>query len=182
MTLIKDFKNKVGLYFLNTEKDGERKIQTRNFELSTSIGILFKDESESDFILVKQYRKHLQSEFGIQNVDALGWIDSKKLPDYATLHRGFSFLNKTNVNWYCKPFGEDYKEFISTPFDILIDLTFEAIIPLRFALKKSVARMKVGRYHPNDYKLYDLTFNLEGNALLDEYIKQTDKYLKLITP
>jgi len=182
MSLIKDLKYKVGSYFLSTESDSDRKIQTRNFELSTSIGILFKDETESDFILVKQYRKHLQSEFGIQNVNALGWIDSKTLPDYATIQRGFSFLNQTNINWYCKPFGEDYKEFISTPFDILIDLTFDAIIPLRFALKKSVARMKVGRYHSDDYKLYDLTFNLKGNAMLDEYIKQTDKYLKLIKP
>ena len=136
MSLIKDLKYKVGSYFLNTESDSDRKIQTRNFELSTSIGILFKDETESDFILVKQYRKHLQSEFGIQNVDALGWIDSKTLPDYATIQRGFSFINRNSINWYYKPFGDDYKEFISTPFDILIDLTFDAIIPLRFALKK----------------------------------------------
>jgi hypothetical protein len=42
--------------------------------------------------------------------------------------------------------------------------------------------MKVGRYHEIDYKLYDLTFNLRENALLDEYLKQTDKYLKLIKP
>lgn len=182
MTLIKDLRNKVGLYFLNSESDSSREIQTRNFELATSIGILFKVESESDFILVKQYRKHLQGEFGIQNISAFGWIDSKILPDYATLHRGFSFINKTNVNWYCKPFGDEFNEFISSPFDILIDLTFDAIIPLRFALKKSVARMKVGRYHENDYKLYDLTFNLKGNVLLDEYLKQTDKYLRLIKP
>ena len=182
MTLLKDLRNKVGSYFLNSESDSSRKIQTRNFELSTSIGILFNVDTESDFILVKQYRKHLQSEFGIQTVNAFGWIDSKHLPDYAALHRGFSFINHSNVNWYSKPFGEDYKEFISTPFDILIDLTFEAIIPLRFALKKSIARMKVGRYHSNDYKLYDLTFNLKENALLDEYLKQTDKYLKLIKP
>ena len=182
MTLIKDIKNKVGSYFLNNERDSNRKIQTRNFELATSIGILFNVDTESDFILVKQYRKHLQSEFGIQNVSAFGWIESKQLPDYAALHRGFSFINTANVNWYSKPFGEDYKEFISKPFDILIDLTFEAIIPLRYALKKSMARMKVGRYHSNDYKLYDLTFNLSENALLDEYLKQTDKYLKLIKP
>ena len=182
MTLIKDIKNKVGSYFLRNERDSDRNVQTRNFELSTSIGILFNVDTESDFILVKQYRKHLQSEFGIQTVNAFGWIDSKRLPDYAALHRGFSFINHSNVNWYSKPFGEDYKEFISTPFDILIDLTFEAIIPLRYALKKSVARMKVGRYHSNDYKLYDLTFNLRENALLDEYLKQTDKYLKLIKP
>ena len=93
MTLVKDIKNKVGEYFLRNERDSNRKIQTRNFELSTSIGILFNVDTESDFILVKQYRKHLQSEFGIQTVNAFGWIDSKRLPDYAALHRGFSFIN-----------------------------------------------------------------------------------------
>ena len=182
MGLIKDLKNKAGLYFLNREKESKRKIETRNFELATSVGILFEAKSESDFILVKQYRKHLQSEFGIKTVNAFGWIDAKVLPDYATLHRGFIFINQENVNWYCKPNSDDYKEFVLTQFDILIDLTFEAVLPLRFTLKNAIAKMKVGRYHAEDYKLYDLTLNLKENALLDEYIRQTDKYLKLIKP
>jgi len=182
MGLIKEFKEKTGKYFLQREKEAIRTIQTRNFELSTSIGLLFKSETESDFILVKQYRKHLQNEFGIQKVEALGWINDKILPDYATGQRGFSFINQLNVNWYCKPQGEYYKAFTSTPFDILIDLSFDLVLPLRFILKKSIAKMKVGRYHSDDYRNYDLTFNLSEKALLDEYLRQADKYLNLIKP
>lgn len=182
MGLINDLKNKAGFYFLNKEKKIKRKIETRNFELATSVGILFEAKSESDFILVKQYRKHLQSEFGIKTVNAFGWIQAKVLPDYATLHRGFIFINPENVNWYCKPNSDDYKEFVLTQFDILIDLTFEAVLPLRFTLKNSIAKMKVGRFHPEDYKYYDLTLNLKEKTLLDEYIRQADKYLNLIKP
>jgi hypothetical protein len=42
--------------------------------------------------------------------------------------------------------------------------------------------MKVGRYHEEDYDLYDMTLNLPENTLLDEYLKQTDKYLTIIKP
>jgi hypothetical protein len=182
MSFIGDIKYRVGKYFLGRKKEHDRKVETRNFDLSRSIGLLFKAESESDFILVKQYRKHLQSEYGIKSVEALGWISTKEMPDYTVTQRGFTFLNPTLCNWYLQPEGADYEAFINLPFDILIDLTFEEVITLRFALKQSKALMKVGRYHKEDYDLYDLTLNLPENTLLDEYLKQTDKYLNIIKP
>lgn len=182
MSLISDFKHKIGSYFLARKKSGEREVSTRNFELSRSIGLLFKANSESDFILVKQYRKHLQSEYGIKKVEALGWLDDIDLPDYTVTQRGFTFINPAKANWFLKPEDEDYDAFVKHPFDILIDLTFEENISLRFALKESKALMKVGRYHDEDYHLYDMTLNLPENTLLDEYLRQTDKYLNLIQP
>ena len=182
MSLLNDIKEKTGKYFLKRRKSKKRDVITRNFELSRSIGLLFKAESESDFILVKQYRKHLQSEYGIKSVEALGWVNEKDMPDYTVTQRGFTFLNPTMTNWYFRPEGEDYEKFINTPFDILIDLSFEEVVTLRFALKQSNAMMKVGRYHDEDYHLYDLTLNLPENTLLDEYLKQTDKYLNIIQP
>ncbi len=182
MSLIDDLKQKVGKYFLSKNKNKDRSVSTRNFELSRSIGLLFKVNSESDFIIVKQYRKHLQSEYGIKKVEALGWLDAKDLPDYTVTQRGFTFLNPVKANWYLKPEDEDYDAFVKYPFDILIDLTFEENVPLRFALNESKALMKVGRYHDEDYHLYDMTLNLPENTLLDEYLKQADKYLNLIQP
>lgn len=182
MSLIDDLKQKAGKYFLRKKKAVERTVTTRNFELSRSIGLLFKADSESDFILVKQYRKHLQSEYGIKKVEALGWVNAKEMPDYTVTQRGFTFLNPEQTNWYYQPEGEDYEAFIKTPFDILIDLSFEEVVTLRFALKQSNALMKVGRYHDEDYDQYDMTLNLPENTLLDEYLKQTDKYLNLIQP
>lgn len=182
MSVIDDIKQKVGSYFLRKKKNGERVVNTRNFELSKSIGLLFAANSESDFILVKQYRKHLQSEYGIKTVEALGWIKEKEMPDYTVTQRGFSFINPPQTNWYLEPSGEEYEKFVKTPFDILIDLSFEEITSLRFALVDSKAQMKVGRYHEKDYTLYDMTLNLPENTLLDEYLKQADKYLNLIKP
>lgn len=182
MSFINDIKQKAGRYFLGKKKAGQRSVETKNFELSSSIGLIFNSKSQSDFILVKQYRKHLQSEYGIKKVEALGWIDDKEYPDYAVSQRGFTFLNTTTVNWHLRPEGEDYDSFIKKPYDILIDLSFDEIVPLRFALIQSKANMKVGRYHDSDYSLYDLTLNLPDNALLDEYLKQMDKYLNLIKP
>ena len=182
MSLLNDLKEKTGKYFLKRKKTKKREVITRNFELSRSIGLLFKAESESDFILVKQYRKHLQSEYGIKKVEALGWVNEKDMPDFTVTQRGFTFLNPSSTNWYFQPEGEDYDKFINTPFDILIDLSFEEVVTLRFALKQSTAQMKVGRFHDEDYHLYDMTLNLPENTLLDEYLKQTDKYLNIIQP
>lgn len=182
MSLLSDIKEKFGRYFVSKKKTSERTVTTRNFELARSVGLLFKADTESDFILVKQYRKHLQSEYGIKKVEALGWINEKEMPDFTVTQRGFTFLNSTMTNWYLQPEGEDYQTFINTPFDILIDLSFEEVVTLRFALKASNALMKVGRYHDEDYHLYDMTLNLPEHTLLDEYLKQTDKYLNLIQP
>ena len=182
MSFINDLKQKAGRYFLRKKKGGQRIVETKNFELSSSIGLLFNSNSESDFILVKQYRKHLQAEYGIKKVEALGWINDKEFPDYAVSQRGFTFLNASMTNWHMLPEGEDFDSFVKKPFDILIDLTFTEVVPLRFALTQSKANMKVGRYHDADYSLYDLTLNLPENSLLDEYLKQMDKYLNLIRP
>ena len=182
MSFFSDLKKKAGRYFLSKKKKGKKVVETKNFALSSSIGLLFKSDSESDFILVKQFRKHLQGEYGIQKVEALGWIDTKDLPDYAVSQRGFRFLTKEMVNWHFEPSGDDYKSFIDTPFDILIDLSFEEVLPLRFALDNSRANMKVGRFDETSYKHYNLTLNLPENALMDEYLKQMDKYLNVIKP
>ena len=182
MGFLQDIKDKAGSYYLNKLHDADRRIQTRPLELATSIGLLFESKSESDFILVKQYRRHLQGEYGIKEVEVIGWMDEKIMPDYATLHRGFTFIGRENVNWYLKPVGDDVDGFCRKTFDILIDLTFEPVMPLRFILKNSKAKMKVGRYHPEDYRLYDLTLNLKKNALLDEYLKEVEKYLNILKP
>lgn len=180
MGWLQDFKQRAGWYFFNREAEQERTVNTRNLEVATRVGLIFNVATESDFVLVKQYRKHLQNEYGIKQVEGLGWIQSKETPDYTTLHRGFSFINLQQVNWYFKPQSNTYDEFINLPFDILIDLTFEPILPLRFALKKSKATLKVGRYSASDYDLYDLTLNLDPGALLDEYLKQVERYLRVL--
>ncbi len=182
MSFLNTIKQKIGSYFLGRLKENDRDVNTRNFELSKSIGLLFNAKSESDFILVKQYRKHLQSEYGIKQVEALGWINEKEMPDFTVTQRGFTFINETQTNWHLKPEGEEYVKFVNSSFDILIDLSFDEIISLRFALVQSKAQMKVGRYHEKDYQLYDLTLNLADNTLLDEYLRQADKYLNLIKP
>jgi hypothetical protein len=182
MSFIKELKNKAGKYFLGRKKNRDRSVSTQNFEISRSIALLFTAKSESDFILVKQYRKHLQAEYGIKKVEALGWVDEKELPDYTVTQRGFIFLNPLKTNWFLQPEDEEYTAFIDYPFDILIDLSFEENVSLRFALKQSKDKMKVGRFSEEDYKLYDMTLNLPANALLDEYLRQTDKYLNLIQP
>ena len=182
MSFLNAIKQKIGNYFLSRKKENDREVNTRNFENSKSIALLFNAKSESDFILVKQYRMHLQAEYGIKKVEALGWINEKVMPDFTVTQRGFTFINETQTNWHLEPQGADYNSFVSTPFDILIDLSFEEIISLRFALIQSNAQMKVGRYHEKDYQLYDMTLNLPENTLLDEYLRQVDKYLNLIKP
>ena len=45
MSFIDDVKHKIGKYFLQRKKEKKREVETRNFELSRSIGLLFKAES-----------------------------------------------------------------------------------------------------------------------------------------
>jgi hypothetical protein len=180
MGFFQDIKLKIGWYMFKRERPALRKVETANLDTASKVGLLFRVEAESDFILVKQYRKHLMGEYGIKHVEAMGWMDEKVAPDFTTLHRGFGFINPEKVNWYYKPVSPEAAEFVTARFDILVDLTDKPILPLRFLLKQSDASLKVGKYSESDYRLYDLTINLQPNTLLDEYLKQVERYLKLI--
>ena len=58
------------------------------------------------------------------------------------------YFCKSDLNWHGWPVKE-FEAFVDAPFDLLIDLELEPVLPLKFIVRKSCAAMKVGVDHPD---------------------------------
>lgn len=151
----------------------------RVYNLSTArkIGILFNASREEHFDHVLDFHKFLK-EKGI-NTHVFGYVNAKELPDKYLFKKDFYFFQKKDLNWYYRPVSEDAKRFVSSNFDILIDLNMEQNFPSQFLVALSHAHLKVGRFtDKEDY--YDLMIHIEKGKKIDFFIEQVKHYLEVI--
>ena len=93
------------------------------------------------------------------------------------------YFCKSDLNWFSKP-STEVVNFTGIEFDILIDLELEPVFPLKFVLKSSKAKMKVGPEqvdYPNDY---DITIGRSKDSEKDKmkvWQEQTERTFEFIT-
>ena len=110
---------------------------------------------------------------------ALGFIDEKDLPSDYQSKLEFDFFTRKDLSKFYKPSGITVKNFSGEDYDILIDLTNETIIPLRYILNWSRAKFKVGLYSKENEPFFDLMIKMEKFNMVD-FIDQVNHYLKII--
>ena len=121
----------------------------------------------------------------MKNVSILSYVDSeaKDTPRWLVKKLSSGYFCKSDLNWFSKPTTE-VENFTGIEFDILIDLELAPVFPLKFVLKSSKAKMKVGPEQvdcPNDY---DITIGRSKDAEKDDmkvWQEQTERTFKFIT-
>lgn len=173
-------KSKAGNYFLKKELNAQkRKAQVANLAGAKKIALLYQADDEEVYKKVKRYVKYLKEEEGIRKIMALGFSTEKETPFFLQAKLEFDHFTKKELNWYGKPAGTIVDNFIEEDYDIIIDLTMERVLPLRFILVNSKAKFKVGRYSDENEPYYDMMIAVSEENL-DHYIKQINHYLKII--
>jgi hypothetical protein len=150
-----------------------------NLSNAQSVGLIYQVTNQEKFEIIKKYVKHLREEEGIRKIMALGYVDDKILPEFVSPKLDIDFFSNKDVSWNFKPTGTSVRNFINEHWDILIDLEAEEIIPLRYILNLSKARLKVGYRHPESENYYDLMIDVKSPNLVD-FIAQTNYYLSII--
>lgn len=181
MKFIERLRYKIGLRkFRKTARRPEANAIACNLYKAKSIGIVYDATLNEDFEKVKAFVEDLKSEIHI--VDSIGYVDSAELSEFHTKHEDFKFYSKKDLNKFFKPISEITKEFCNCKFDILIDLNINEKLPNCFIVAESQAMFKTGLYSKNEPVYYDLMININKNTenLLEELIKQTKHYLKMI--
>ena len=146
-----------------------------NFSDVRSLGVIYPANEESGFRQVKKLVEALPREI---KVSTLGYSDSKELKEFHIQPEGFRFFCHADLNWYFRPVSDTVREFISTPFDVLIDLSKEEVLPINFVVADSHARLITGRYKENAN--YDFMI-MPGEDQRDTYLfEQIIRYLKMI--
>lgn len=172
---IRDFFAKRELKRMSNSK---RVRKVMNYHEAQEIGIIYPSDNESKFVLVKQFIEYFKKEHGISHVIALGYVSEKEAPFYHSHVLHHDYFTQKDLNWYGKPTCTATESFSARDFDILIDLSENDRIPIRFVLESSNARFKVGR--DTNSESYDLTMEMNSQSTLDQYIKQVNHFLRSI--
>ncbi|MBE0647713.1 MAG: hypothetical protein IH596_08015 [Bacteroidales bacterium] len=142
------------------------------------IGIIYPIFTPSDYNEVEAFVSELQKER--KEVKALGYLPHKEMVSHFIPRLSYDFFSQEEVNWYFMPTSARVSDFIRTDFDLLIDLTLEDNLSLKFIAGLSQARCKVGRFSETNNRYYDLMIKVDAPLPLTEFIKQIQHYLTII--
>jgi hypothetical protein len=149
-------------------RDRNRTIAVCNINDAKKIGIIFNATHLISFEIIRNFVKELSQKK--ISVNALGYVNSKKLIDHYLYRKGFNFFTKSNLNWFNKPVTDTVEEFINIPFDILINLCLEEYYPIHYVVALSISTFKVGKYFKEPNYL-DLMIDIEKEKKVMKDIK-----------
>lgn len=142
-----------------------------SFENTKSIGVLVDCSRKQDLPAIQTYVEELKNQG--KTVEVLGYNSSNHTTPFKT------FTNKI-TNWYGVPKDKITTNFINTPFDILIALYWEKILPLDYVLAHSKAHLKIGQYHAYKKNYLDIMIDVSDTPTMVEFVETTKKWLSIV--
>lgn len=161
------------------KKNSKRFVKTCNINEAKSFGIICTIKDQSDYNRMVKMVDFLRFEFSIPEIRALAYFPSKEDPFYLKSRLGLDFFKMTDLNFFAFPNNVPVRNFINEEFDILLDITREHVVPLRFILHYSKSTFKVGNYSNHNENYYDMMIDIDISEY-EEYIDQVVNYLKML--
>jgi hypothetical protein len=173
-------RTKVAHYFYSKLKKKVKptKINDFKFDQVKSVGIIFDNDSSSVNTLIENLSKEFKSKSGVVSFFMLGYeVEDNNRPNQIGIPT--VYITNKELNWYGMPKFKDAKNFIDTPFDLLINLASNETWAIKFCSLLSKAKFKVGRYDENS-NVYDFMINISDDANSSKTYKLIIDYLKII--
>lgn len=145
----------------------ERERKGCSLQHASSVGLVYLERDHAHFREIKDLAKRLKDEYGVRRVGMMSFVqeEMKDTPTWLVKKLDSGYFCNSDLNWFGWP-SKEYEAFVGTPFDILIDLELEPVLPLKFVMRASVASMKVGVDHPDWNR--DLDVRLVAQSVDDE--------------
>ncbi|MDX9902973.1 MAG: hypothetical protein RB288_02740 [Bacteroidales bacterium] len=182
MEFLGNLRLKAGRMIIRRRTSPFRRIrQEFDLEKVKKVGILWDASSEKDFQHLAALTRQL-SQAG-KSVEVLVWIPGKTVPDRLTGITHMKFMKQSDLNWAFLPTSEDARNFISSKFDLLIDINPGALFQLMAIVSLSSSPMKVGpdmAVEP-EKSPYDLMIRTPGPFSIATFIEQALLYLAMIS-
>ena len=170
----------IGRRVLKKRRKGiQREVHVHNFETAKSAVILFDATNPDTFKVIKDFRKFVEKK-GIK-CSAFGYVQQKEIPQEMLFWKNYSFITKSDLNWYLKPTGESVEAFYNQDPDIMVDFTMDIPLELQFLVQLSTASFKIGTFteQENDY---DLMINLADQTDIGFLAEQIKHYVSMLNP
>jgi hypothetical protein len=180
MELFKNLRLKIGKAILRKKISRiKRKVFYSNFSKVKTIGIVWDASNPEDFSGLSRFYQKMHD----RNIEVkiLGYFSGKNLPDQYTAIRYLTCLRKTEINFFYHPVSSEFRNFVSNRFDILIDINFKELFPLKCVSSTSNAGFKVGIFESESINTpYDLMIEMKNPVDVENYLNQVIHYLEMI--
>ena len=149
--------NKLAERLLRFTSQQDREKQGTYLRNANNLILVYKEEDEAKFKLVKDIANYLKKEFDVKRIMRLAYIDAdeKMIPIWHMRKLESDFFCKSDLNWLDRPV-KNIQALVQEPFDILIHLDPDQAIPLDFFVAYSQAKMKVSNYSVKRNADYDI--------------------------
>jgi len=165
-------KERIFNYFLR--KQPARQAVFPHFDDVRSVLILYEsDLSEKNTIV-----KALRDELILENKDVVLWGYCNKKEITSLILPQSRILGRPDINILGAPRRDVIEDLQKRPYDLLIDLTQQPCLPLRYIAMYARANFKAGLY--NESGLYDFLIDTTPQETPTFLFQQIVKYLKII--
>ena len=173
------WKERIFRWKLNRMPDAERERRGCSLQHASSVGLVYLERDHSHFREIKELAKRLKDEFGVRRVGMMSFVpeEMKDTPTWLVKKLDSGYFCNSDLNWFGWP-TKEYEAFVDTPFDILIDLELEPVLPLKFVMRASMASMKVGVDHPDWNRDLDVRLVAEALAEDEDEMEEVDVILQ----
>ena len=166
----------IGRKILAMGNQNERKKlsgESKSFEQSSSIGVLFSWEDRNKETLVTEFINEINQG---KNVQCLCFNPNRK-ENIDSQYPTFSLNDLTLLG---KIDSEDTNRFLKEPFDYLFHLDFELSDITRSLLSKCHAQYRVGFHTDEGENFYELMIGINKSAGLNNFASQMLKYVNAL--
>lgn len=180
MELFRNTRLKIGISILAKKATRlKRKVHYSDIAHVKSIGIVWDSSRSQDFASLSKFYQKMHDR-GIE-VRIIGYYPGKELPDQYTAIRYLTCIRKDEISVFYLPTSQESEFFIKNHFDVLIDINFDAALPLSYITSLSASEFKVGLYGTHDgASTFDLMMELKKPVQVENYLTEIVHYLEMI--
>jgi hypothetical protein len=145
-----------------------------------SLGVIWDPENAENFpVCLDQFIKQM-NERKIET-RIIGYFAGRMIPEKLAAVKCLTCICRNDLDAFYVPVSHKAADFMNEKIDVLIDLNFKQIFPLRFISLLSKAGFKVGLSGSNGESLhYDLMMDVRPPFEISEYLKHVLYYLEMI--
>jgi hypothetical protein len=180
MELFKNIRLKIGNAILTKKMAGTKRIvYYSSFSMVKTIGIVWDASRPEDFGSLSKFCQKMH----VRNIDVkiISYFPGKNLPDQYTAITYLTCIRKKEINFFYHPVSSETNIFISNRFDILIDINFRKLLPLKYISSLSNAAFKVGLFESEAGETpFDLMMEIKKPVDVENYLIQVIEYLEMI--
>lgn len=179
LKIIENIREKLARNFLIQHATENKRQQIPvNIESARTVALLYYLPDESTYKKVEVILGKL-NELNLK-IRVVCYTDMKIIPHYFIPKITQDIITAKDINWRFQPQKAFVKEFISTRFDLLIDLSLNNHLPLLYCAALSNAGLKVGRFQDDHELYYDLMIHASPDETIDSFAEQVIHYLSKI--